>query len=535
MGRPKPRITQRGLLICVLLIIATVAVYWQTLEFDFTNYDDNVYVYENPFIRQGLNFSSIKWAFTTSRASNWHPLVWISLMLDYRLGELDPAQYHLTNLVLHAANAILLFIVLNKMTGLAWRGAFVAGVFAVHPLHVESVAWVTERKDVLSTLFMLITLLAYLHYVRRPSVGRYAFVALAFAIGLMAKPMLVTLPLLMLLFDYWPLGRFGVKNGRLRELVIEKIPLFVLSAASMVVTLYVQHAFRPERVTVLYPFGVRFANAIYSYCWYIYKTFLPTKLAVFYPHPGNSLPTWIVVTSGVFLLVVTSLVLINARRFPYLAVGWFFYLVSLVPVIGFVQVGEQGMADRYTYVPMIGLLVALTWGAGELMRVRPVRIAAAVSGSCVVLVVLAIIAYEQTGYWRNSITLFSHAIRVTRNNVCAHYNLAQALKTRGDDRSAMKHLLEAHRLRPVDTEINNTLGAELLQMGKIDEAIACFKEALKTRQQLDRTLSHLGVAYVQKGDLKQAERYFRKALRINPQCAIARDNLKIVEMMTAKQ
>ena len=563
-------------ILAACLAVLTLAIYWQTTGFEFTNFDDDYYVTDNTHVTDGLTMDGVVWAFTSRHASNWHPLTWISHMLDCRSGDLEPGRHHLTSILLHAANAILLFLVLERLTGFRWRSAFVAALFAVHPLHVESVAWVAERKDVLSTFFWLLTMLAYARYAgsgvggqgpgagRRntPSIWRYLLVVLLFALGLMSKPMLVSLPVVLLLLDYWPLGRLQVTGYRLQKqgaggrgpgargrgpgaggnsqfpipnsqlagrLLLEKVPLFALALASCVVTFVVQRITGSVFSIDVYPIGVRLANAVVACVAYLIKMVWPVGLACFYPHPGRGLPVWQTVASGAALAAVTVLAVSLARRRPYVLVGWMWYLVTLIPVIGFVQVGRQAMADRYTYVPLIGVFVALTWAIGDLVAGSRRRVAVATAAACAVLVALSAGSYLQVRYWRDSVALFSRAVSVTKDNGLAYYNLACALKASGDDEAARRHVRTALRLLPDDPRSRNSFGCDLLEQGMIDEAVGCFRQAIEGDPRFEEAYCNLGIAYARAGNTREAMRSLRKALDLNPRDEMARRNLRVVE------
>ena len=434
----------RGTIIYPLLIAVTLAAFWQVRDHEFVHYDDDKYVMENPHVPTGLTRESIKWAFTATHASNWHPLTWLSHMLDCQLYGLNPRGHHVSSLLFHAANTVLLFLVLRRMTGALWKSAFVAALFAIHPLHVESVAWVAERKDVLSTLFWMLTMLAYLRYVEKPTIQRYLPVLMLFALGLMAKPMLVTLPFVLLLMDYWPLGRLdnglSVTRDRLKRywgLVREKLPLFALTAISCVVTFLVQRHGGAMPDLEWLPLDVRIANALVSYAKYIGKMLLPRHLAVLYPYPSGTLPLW-QLAGAVFLLMYVSVMVFRSRqRYPYLAVGWAWYVGTLVPTIGIVQVGKQALADRYTYVPLIGLFIIIAWGVPDLVARwcvvsswRRRRILLAVSATASILALMTC-TWFQVGRWRDRISLYTHALRVTSNNATIHNNLGNALLAEG--------------------------------------------------------------------------------------------------------
>ena len=438
--------------ICGLLVLAVIAVFGQTARHGFINFDDQDYVYENRHVRGGLTGEAAAWAITAYHSGNWHPLTWLSHMLDCQLYGLKPGGHHLTNVLLHAAAAVLLFLALRRMTGAVWPSAWVAAVFAIHPLRVESVAWVAERKDVLSGLLFMLTVWFYARYAERPaSWVRYLSVVATFAIGLTAKPMLVTLPFVLLLLDYWPLGRIGparqntpedeanrLRPGRLfLRLVVEKVPLIVPAAASCVVTLAAQRvAIRPLEEL---DFAGRIANALVAYVAYLGKMFCPVWLAVLYPLPEGSLPAWEVVASVALSLAISAAVFVARRKCPYLLFGWLWYIGTLVPVIGLVQVGDQAMADRYTYLTQIGLYVVIAWSAAHVASSRRYpRWVFAVVSSLVVAGLMAC-AWQQTRHWRDSETLWTHALACTSGNSMAHNNLGLALSDRGEIDAAIAH------------------------------------------------------------------------------------------------
>ena len=392
--------------ICAGLVILTWAVFAQTLRYDFVNYDDPTYVYQNTRITSGIDFANVLWAFTHVHSENWHPLTTISHMLDCQLHGLNAGWHHFTNVLLHCLAVVLLFLALERMTGALWRCAFVAALFAVHPLHVESVAWIAERKDVLSAVFFMLTLLAYFHYTHSQSVGRYLTVALVIALGLMSKPMLVTLPFVLLLLDYWPLGRVkgpGSRSGRpMLQLVLEKIPLIMLSAVSSVVTFLAQRG--AIGWTEELPVSERVSNAFVAYVIYIRQMFWPAGLAVFYPHPENKLPMWELSFAVVVLVGITAAALVLRKKAPYFVTGWLWYLGTLVPVIGIVQLGTQSMADRYTYVPLIGIFVAIAWLTADVVTRHPVWRRPIVVTACAAMLALAATTAVQVAYWRDTLT-----------------------------------------------------------------------------------------------------------------------------------
>jgi predicted negative regulator of RcsB-dependent stress response len=512
---------------------------------DFVNLDDDVYVYENRHVQNGLTLDSMIWAFTTTHAGFKIPLTWLSLMLDFELYGLRAGGYHLTNLLLHIANVLLLFFILKLMTGALWRSGFVAALFALHPLHVESVAWVTERKDVLSTLFWLLTMWGYLGYVARRGVKRYLLIIVSFTLGLMAKPMLVTLPFVLLLLDYWPLRRFQVGQSAdapeapvqapikswqpmsaVLSLIWEKIPLFALAAVSSVVTFLAQKSAGAVVHLETWPIKIRIANGLVSYVKYMGKMIWPHPLAVLYPHPGDSLPIWKAAGAGVLLLCISILVVRGARRYPYLVVGWLWYLGTLVPVIGFVQVGVQAMADRFTYIPLIGLYIIIAWGVPEIVPRWPHRKLYLATLSTTLFLILMALTWKQVHNWKNGISLFEHTLEITPNNWLSNNNLGVALYSKGRTDDAIKHYLEALRIKPDYVETHNNLGNALYSKGRTDDAIKHYLEALRLKPDYVEAHNSLGVAFARKGNVDMALKHFQKALQINPNFSYARDNLK---------
>ena len=514
------------LLICILLVAVTLAAYSPVFRNGFINYDDDAYVTKNPHVKAGLTSVSLAWAFNVGFAGNWHPLTWMSHMLDYQLYGDKAADHHATSLILHLASTVLLFLIFRRMTGALWKSAFVAALFALHPLHVESVAWVAERKDVLSTLFWVLAMGAYVLYTERPSIGRYLAIALLFGLGLMAKPMLVTLPLVLLLLDYWPLDR--VRRGW--SLVREKIPLLAMSVGSGIITFIAQHRGGAVASLEEFPTGVRIANALAAYAGYVGKTIVPRHLAIFYPHPGSSMPVWQVIGSSVFLAGATILAVYYGRKRRYLLVGWLWYVITLIPVIGLVQVGRQAMADRYTYVPLIGIFIIAAMGltelvgekrnagTGDLGATLP-RLAA------LVLIPLAILAGRQVGYWRNSEVLFQHALDVTKNNYLAHINLGMALGDEGRFDEAISQFQESLKIKSNDDMAHFSLGGVLMDKGELDAAAAEFRTAIKITPTYAMAHYNLGLVFAMQGMRQPAMMEYRKALEINPSMAPAHNNL----------
>jgi tetratricopeptide (TPR) repeat protein len=518
---------KQSTVLCLLLALVTLAFYNPVVHNDFTNFDDNFYVTDNTHVRAGLTWDTVKWAFTSFEAANWHPVTWLSHALDCQLFKLNPVGHHYVNVLLHVVNAILLFLLLQAATGFTWRSFMVAALFALHPVNVESVAWVAERKNVLSMLFFLVALHAYGWYVRRESIKRYAVVAAVFAVGLMAKPEIITLPFVLLLWDYWPLRRMGAGVSaettpsesvpRLFSfLCLEKVPLLLLSAGSGVITWLAQrsgHAFRGATLEV------RIGNAAVAYVRYIGKAFWPTRLAALYPHPGSLLPKWEMFASSATLLLITALMLwLGKRRF--LPVGWFWFLGTLVPVIGLVQVGVQAMADRYAYIPYIGLFVCVVWGVAEVAEARMVPASWLVAPAVLVLASLGAVTTHQIGYWRDSETFWRHILSVTDMNYTAHDALARVLGKQNLIDEAIAEFNAAE-------SVHQYAAADMVEVaifeqahGHVPEAIDQYTQALdaapdaKTRAVV---LSRLGSAFIQQGDIERARKSYAYALRENPE------------------
>jgi len=522
-------LTNRGrrFLVALLLAGAVVAVYWPVLGFEFVSYDDSMYVTRNREVQRGLGAESLWWAWTTLYAANWQPLTWMSHMVDWDLYGPRPAGHHATSVLLHAANTLLLFALLDRTTGSPWRGALVAALFALHPLRVESVAWVSERKDVLSAFFWFLTLLAYVRYVRAPSAGRYALVAVGLVLGLAAKPMVVTLPFTLLLLDYWPLARFGgaARTATAWRLVREKLPLFVLVTAASTLTIVAQRRGGAMGPLSEHPLGVRIGNAVVSYVSYLGKALWPQSLSILYPHPGGSLPEWRIVASAALLLVVTAVALRERQRRPYLLVGWLWYLVTLAPVSGLIQAGEQGMADRFTYVPLVGIFVGAVW---LLPSPRGALAVLAAPLAIALLLALAARTSQQLPAWQDSMTLYTHALAVNEANPTAHANLGAELVGRGRIDEARVHFERCIELSPRCTTGRDNLGALLLDEGRVDEAIARFEESLRIDPDSAEAHEGLGQAFVRLGRGTEAEAEYREALRLDPDRFGARFNLAVL-------
>jgi protein O-mannosyl-transferase len=538
--------TRNHLIICISLAIATLAVYWQIQDHEFINFDDNEYITENTHVKAGFTREGFIWAFTKSQASNWHPITWLSHMVDCQLYGLNPKGHHLTNLFFHTANSLLLFIVLSRMTGTLWQSGFVAVLFALHPLHVETVAWAAERKDVLSMFFMMLTLWAYIFYIENPGVKKYLLVVLFFALGLMSKPMLVTLPFILLLLDYWPLGRLksGQAQGNLRktkkripsdnrsnvsQLILEKLPLFILAMGSSIVTFLVQQSGGATKSLAMYSIQVRITNALISYLEYLEKMVWPTGLAVLYPHPGDALSAWKGMVCGVVLVFITTVVVRMIQRAPYLAVGWFWYLGTLVPVIGIVQVGSQAIADRYTYIPLIGIFIIIAWGLPQLIENFRYKDKVLIISGGILIPLLMVSTWSQTRHWKNSTTLYKHAIEVNGNNYpsfsVVYYNLGNTLVKKNELEEAISHYKMAIKINPEHVLAYNNLGNALSQKGDIEGAISQFKTAIKIDPQNALAHDNLGVILDELGEYEKAIAHYKTAIQVKPDFAGAHYNL----------
>jgi len=527
------------------LALITLVVYWRSLSGEFIQfYDDVLYVTDNPHVQAGLTIESIVWAFTTGFGANWHPLTWISHMLDWQLFGLNPWGHHLTSLLFHVANTILLFFVLLRMTNGLWQSAFVAALFALHPLHVESVAWIAERKDVLSTFFWILTMWAYLRYVERQETKNYALLALALTLGLMAKPMLVTLPFVLLLLDYWPLNRtqfsdFRTRLGQrldqgshvklrklpLQDLVKEKAPLFALVAVSSLVTFVAQQQGGAMQTVENLPVLTRVANAVVVYVSYVEKMIWPSGLSAYYPHPGASRTLLQVALPGLVLFIISASVVLAKRRRPYLVVGWCWYLGALIPTIGLVQVGSQAMADRYTYVPLIGLFMMIAWGIPELVLGWKKRTVILTTTGILVIGAMLTVTWWQVGYWKNASVLFSHAVSVTSGNWLAHSNLGSALALEGKTEEAIEQQQEALRIRPNYPEAEYNIGVALASLGRTEEAISHYKRAIQSNPNYTGAHNNLGLLLAGQGKTADAIAHYREALRIEPEYAEGHTNL----------
>jgi len=550
----------------LLLVSLTAAVYAQVAWHRFVSFDDTLYLTANPNLSRGLSLDGVRWAFTSLYGSNWHPVTWLSHLLDVQLYGMAPAGHHLTNVALHCVAALVLRSFLYQATGAFWRSWLVAALFALHPLHVESVAWAAERKDVLSALFFFLTLVLYRRYAQRPALPAYLITLAAYLFGLLAKPMLVTLPLVLALADYWPLNRLELGGTprdfwyRVKPLILEKVPFLAAAAASAIITVVAQQrggsVMDLQRIPVL----LRLENSALSYLRYLAKTAWPSDLAVYYPF-SEQLPWWQVAGAFLFIILVSFLVLRFGRRYPYLPVGWFWYLITLVPVIGLVQVGGQAMADRYSYLPLVGIFLAACWGLGEFASKRHLARRLLPAAAALSVAILAAVSWHQVGYWKDSITLYRHTVEVTRDNyiildnlgvellekgdlagaieshlaslrsnpqfATAHYNLGVALDTKGDLDGALQEYRTVLSLNPNHFEAHNNLGYDLQQRGDLAGAIAAFERACQLRPDLPMPRISLGTALVNLGEFPRAIGVFREVLLMAPDNLKARSNLGV--------
>ena len=552
MNRPR----QPAWLLAVLLALVTISVYWPALSHDFVNYDDPLYVTANVHVQTGLTGDNLGWAFCHPVVGNWHPLTMLSHMLDCEVYGLNPRGHHLTNVLLHAANTALVFLLLRSLTGTTWRSLMVAALFGLHPLHVESVAWVAERKDVLSAFFGLLCLMAYTRYAQRqsrverraskakeyppgaqlqqpsilaprPSPLAYFLALIFFALGLMSKPMLVTLPFVLLLLDYWPLNRIrrselGTRN--FTSLLLEKTPFFALAAVMSVVTYAVQQHTGMMHSLENVPLGDRAGNALISYCRYLGKLFWPADLAVFYPYPARW-PSFQVSLAGGLMAGVSAFVFVRRTRHPWLLMGWLWFCGTLVPVIGLVQVGGQAMADRYSYIPSLGIFILAVWGAYELAQPWRHHELALGGAGCVAIILCLGLTRQQLGYWQNSETLYRHALAVTKNNYLAHHNLGIALFKQGQVDEAISQYREALRLKPDYAEAHYDLGSALAANNQTDEAIVEFQTAIRLEPDYAAARVNLGTALGREGRMDEAIGQYREALRLQPDNAELRYDL----------
>lgn len=521
------RFRSRPRLIALGLIALTLAAYWPTFSNGFVNYDDPGYVVQNHFVQTGLNATSIAWAWRATIMANWHPLTWMSHMLDVRLFRLNPAGHHASSLFLHILNVVLLFFLLLKATGYLWRSGLVAAIFAVHPLNVECVAWISERKSLLCTSFLFLALFAYGWYVRKPGVARYLLVALLFVLGLASKPMIITLPFALLLLDYWPLQRLPIPDSaesrllfwkKLSSLALEKLPLLLLSAGSAYITVFSQAKTNTIAANAFLSMPVRIANALWAYLMYIVKGIWPVHLAIFYPHPENSIGWWRPALALVVIVLFSIFCLRHLER-RYLSVGWFWYLGCLVPVIGVIQVGRQAMADRYAYATLPGIVLLVVWWIADHLAERRMKTESAGAFAVLVLIFFSVLTSRQTTYWKDSFTLFQHALAVAPNNFIAETNLGEAFMQIGRPDLAYDHFLRATQEKPHFGVAQYNLGTVLAGQGRRKEAREAFQMAIRYGQEapdIAQAYHNLGIVMLDENELSEARTMFSEALRLVP-------------------
>ena len=534
---------QKILTIYLLLILAILVTYWQVKDFNFVGFDDELYITENSHTQAGLTIEGIVWAFETFRAGNWHPLTWLSHMLDCELYGLNPMGHHWTNLLFHMTNTLLLFFMFQKMTGSMWRSAFVAALFALHPLHVESVAWVAERKDVLSTFFGMLTILAYIRYVKKRNFFRYSLIFILLSLGLMAKPMLVTMPFVLLLLDFWPLERLkyysnsqspNFQSLNLSRLFLEKIPLFIPVAISSVLTILAQ-----KEAGALYSFEslavkTRIANAFVSYASYIVKTVWPQNLAIFYPHSFGMLSLWYVFGAAFAIAGISFFSIRSFKQYPYVSVGWFWYLGTLIPVIGLIQVGAQGMADRYTYIPLTGLFIIAAWGIPDLLKKWHYRKTVLAVCAIILLFTFSTRSYFQIRHWENSAAVFKNAIQTTKNNWLAYRELGLVLMRDGKLDDAVFYYKKALQIRPNYLTALDNLGMTLHHLGRFEEACNYYMKALKINPKQAGIHNNTANVLTSLGKFEEAIKHYRKAILITPDFAEPHYNLANILVIQKK-
>jgi hypothetical protein len=533
------------ILSCIFLVIGTAVVYSRVRGAEFVNYDDQNYVVQNAHVQAGLTWKTLTWALQSTEWDNWHPLTWLSHALDCQLYGLNPAGHHITNVLLHIFNVLLLFLLLTWGTAAPGRSFLVAALFALHPLNVESVAWVAERKNVLSTLFFLLAIGAYGWYAMKPNLRRYSLTAALFGLGLAAKPMVITLPFVLLLLDYWPLRRNQPVPPRTRgrkkpqaqigvpvsspalsfapapwsRLVLEKVPLLLLSGGSAVITVVAQRSGGAVRSLEVFSLWVRLQNALYAYAMYVWKAFWPTRLAVLYPHPGPTLTALQLGLAAVSLVAISILVSKQRLAHPYLVTGWLWYLGTLVPVIGLIQVGQQAMADRYAYVPLIGIFVMLVWGVGDWADSKKISLPARASATAIVLAGLSILTWRQIGYWQDSDALWAHAAALTENNLFAEDNVGKSLLRQGRPQDALPHLQNAVRIDPHDPTRHLNFASGLAQSGRSQDAVREYETAIQLtsdREVQVRCYESIAILDGMLGDYSKAGETYREVLHVDP-------------------
>ena len=528
---------KNSILVVLILILLILAVYWPVQNYGFINFDDNVYITENSHVRSGITLDGFYWAFSTKHFGLWNPLVWLSFMIDYHFFGFNAGGYHWTNVIIHIFNTILLFFLFRNLTGAVWRSAFVAALFAIHPINVESVAWIAERKNVLSTFFWMLTILFYVRYAKQPNWKRYPPVFICFALGLMSKPMLVTLPFVLLLLDYWPLNRAAIytqdetnitaalKSGRkkLSFLILEKIPLFFLSAVSVYITLYSAIHTPPSERIIYIGFMQRITNVIFSYVMYLKKLFWPGDLSIYYLY--LNVPIWQVFLSAVLLIMITILVCKYFKKCPYLPVGWFWYLGTLVPVIGIIQIADHTMADRYAYVPLIGIFIMIVWGVEQITS-KAVYLKKIFMLTAVLIIALLIVAARnQVKLWTNTVTLFENALKKDPNNHMAYHKIGWEAARNGDNLKALYYFDMALKIRPGLYPAYYYKGRVLMRMGKRDEAYKNFEKASQAKKIPAEVYHNLGILCFEDNNLDKAIEYYTKAIAGKPDYSEAYNGL----------
>ena len=530
----------RGIIVSIVLATVVLTLYWPVTGYKFIALDDNLYIVENHHVQRGITAESLAWAMTTFDAANWHPLTWLSLMADYNMFGLNAGGYHMNSLLLHLLNSLLLFFILRRMTGKPLKCAFVAALFAVHPLNIESVVWVAERKNLLSTVFWLLTILTYIRYVEKQGWGWYMMSVVCFVLGLMAKPMLVTLPFILLLLDYWPLQRLHLRSPRMNDEIpefsakrmiiihplIEKIPFFILSILSVFITFHAAQSGGAVKSVSAFPLTGRIANAFISYVMYLVKMVWPSELAIFYPYSQNR-PAWQVTAAVILVVLASGIVFLRRRGSRYLTVGWLWYLVTLLPVIGLIQVGFQSMANRYAYISLIGIFIIIAWSIPDLLkRVADRRYLLVLA--VLLILALAFSTREQLPHWQSGEAAFLQALKVTENNHIAQMGMGNVWLARGDLQMARQHYEEALRIKPDYAEAHNNFAMVLMQVGRMDEAVAHYRDALKDSPNFAQAYNNLGVVLAGQRKFHEAEVCFKRALELKPEYVDARHNLTML-------
>lgn len=524
----KLNIKQKYSFFVVLILIAlTLCIYWPVQNYGFTYFDDDVYVTRNSNIQAGMTLEGLRWAFTTKYFGLWNPLTWLSLMFDYQLFGFNAGGYHWTNVILHILNSVLLFLLFKNLTGAVWRSACVAALFAVHPINVESVVWIAERKNVFSTLFWITTMLFYVRYVRRPDWKRYLPVLISFTLGLMSKPMLVTLPFVLLLIDCWPLDRTNIippdnnaekhivlKKEKLRFLVLEKVPLFILSAISILIVLYNPQLKHVAQFSRSIDFTQKINNAIFSYAMYLKKLFWPTDL--FIPYLYLHHPLWQIFLFAILLMLVTFIVCRYIKKYPYLSVGWFWYLGTLVPVIGVFQIGEHTMADRYAYVPFIGIFVIIAWSVGQIASKKNIFKKISIIAVVLSIGILALATYKQQELWSNTASLFEYSLKKDPRNYIAYAVLGQEMAKQDKNEKALYYYDMALKLNPGIYSVYLSKGLVLMKIGRRDDALEYFRKAIKLNKLFPESYYNLGFLYLAENNTEKAIAYFKKVIALNP-------------------